>query len=75
MGLFDALFNSDERLADRREKVRQEYLKTGSDAAFYEMNRLDNKIIDRMNKKYMKEHPDSKPRHREHGWYLPNDDD
>ena len=35
----------------------------------------DNEIISRANKKYRKEHPNAKTRHREHGWYLPNDDE
>ena len=31
-------------------------------------------MIRRANKKYKKENPNVKTRHREHGWYLPNDD-
>jgi hypothetical protein len=28
----------------------------------------------RANEAYARENPDSSSRHREHGWYLPNDD-
>jgi len=39
------------------------------------LGRFNNEEIRRMNEKYEKEHPDSKPRYRDHGWYLPHDDD
>lgn len=35
---------------------------------------FNNEEIRRMNEKYEKENPNAKPRHREHGWYLSNDD-
>lgn len=85
MGLFCNLFKnsfenwleeaSDEELADGYENRRLDWLKNGGGDRTYEMKRIDNEMVRRANEKYEKEHPDSKPRHREHGWYLPNDDD
>ena len=83
MGLFDRLFGtvdgfseswltsaSDEELADEYEKRRLEC----HGNVTYEMNRINDEMIKRMNEQYEKEHPNAEPRHREHGWYLPNDD-
>lgn len=65
---------SDEKFYTERELVRQAACR-GDKGAEGLLNRFNNEEIRRMNGKYKKEHPDAKPRHREHGWYLPNDDD
>lgn len=64
---------SDEELYAEREPVRQAYCK-GDGWAERLLRQFDNEEIKRLNERYQKEHPDSKPRYREHGWYLPNDD-
>ena len=38
-----------------------------------DMALIDSEIVKRMNEKYEREHPNSIPRYREHGWYLPSD--
>ena len=35
---------------------------------------FDREEIRRMNIRYLRDHPNPKPRHSEHGWYLPEDD-
>lgn len=66
---------SDEELYAEREPVRKRARENGgNEDAERLLNRFNNEEIRRMNEKYEKEHPDAKPRHREHGWYLPNDD-
>ena len=77
MGLFKSLFGgSDDKLATKREKVRREYCSSGGD--FKKACRMEKKLerIDRkMSKRaWGKEKPSAPSRHREHGWYLPNDD-
>ena len=81
MGLLEMLFlktASDKRLAKRREKVRvkmnSSYDEKKYDKYYWKLNRYDNEMIRRANRKYRKEHPNAKVRHRENGWYLPNDD-
>lgn len=64
---------SDEVLRAEREPVRLAFIK-GEPGAERLLNRFDDEQIDRMNEKYQREHPDAKPRYREHGWYLSNDD-
>ena len=71
---------TDDELELEREKVRLRYI-DGSNIDIVEADRLynvlhtfDAEMIDRANTKYDNEHPDTHPRHREHGWYLPNDD-
>ncbi len=71
---------TDDELESEREKVRLRYI-DGSNIDIDEASRLydvlhtfDGEMIDRANTKYENEHPDAQPRHREHGWYLPNDD-
>lgn len=69
---------SDEELDIERERVR---IKRNScyddsyDVYYNLLNKFDNVIVNRMNEKYEKEHPDVKPVYHEHGWYLPEDDD
>jgi hypothetical protein len=83
MGLFGNLFKSDleiwfetasdEELSDGYEERRLEWLKKGGDKT-PEMKKIANEMVRRSNEKYEKEHPNAKPRHREHGWHLDNDD-
>lgn len=61
---------SDKELDDEYEKRRLEY----HGDVTYEMDRINDEMVRRMNEKYEKEHPNAEPRHREHGYYLPNDD-
>lgn len=61
---------SDKELDDEYEKRR---LECHGDVT-YEMDRINDEMVRRMNEKYEKEHPNAEPRYREHGWYLPNDD-
>ena len=61
---------SDNELDDEYEKRRLEC----HGNVTYEMDRINNEMAKRMNEKYEKEHSNAEPRHREHGWYLPNDD-
>ncbi len=64
---------SDTEFYDAREPVRQAYCR-GERGAEALLNLFNNEEIKRLNAKYEKEHPNAQPRHREHGWYLPNDD-
>lgn len=61
---------SDKELDDEYERRR---LECHGDVT-YEMDRINDEMVRRMNEKYEKEQPNAEPRHREHGWYLPNDD-
>lgn len=65
---------SDEELASKREELRQSWLKDGDERKRAMMNAIDKKRVKRANKKYKEEYSETKTRHREHGWYLPNDD-
>lgn len=70
---------SDDDLADEREAVRLQYvaardIKT-ADELYDLLHQFDEEMIRRSNKKYERENPNPQPRrHREHGWYLPNDE-
>ena len=82
MGLLEFIFlktASDKKLEKKREKIRvkmnSSYDDKKYDKYYWKLNRYDDEIISRANKKYRKEHPNAKTRHREHGWYLPNDDE
>ncbi|WP_244260293.1 hypothetical protein [Kitasatospora cineracea] len=88
MGIFDSIARglgslrslSEAELADEREALRQRYVSSGGDlneAARLdaELRRYDVEMTRRANAAFARENP--KPperRHREHGWYLPNDD-
>lgn len=84
MGLFGRFFKnnfenlldtaSDEELADEYETRRLEWLKDGGGDRTNEMERLNDEMVRRSNEKYEKEQPNAEARHREHGWYLSNDD-
>ena len=70
---------TDDELDSEREKVRERYVDgtidiDEADRLYDTLHRFDAEMIDRANLKYEKENPDAKPRHREHGWYLSNDD-
>ncbi|MFJ4774060.1 hypothetical protein ACIP88_33975 [Streptomyces uncialis] len=89
MGIFDSITRglgslrplSDKELEDEREALRQRYVSSGdvtvteADKLYDELHRYDEEIRRRANKAYARENPNPpEPRHREHGWYLPNDD-
>lgn len=57
---------SDEEFYSEREPIRQAYCKGDRDAERL-LNLFNSEEIRRMNKKYEKEHPDTKTRYREHG--------
>lgn len=65
---------SDDELADDYEERRLDWLKNGGGDITPEMKRINNEMARRSNEKYEKEYPNVEPRHREHGWYLSNDD-
>lgn len=70
---------SDDELETEREKVRERYVDgtnniDEADKLYNTLHKFDDEMIERANSKYEKEHPDAKTRHREHGWYLSNDD-
>lgn len=68
---------SDEELEAERERVRVKRNSCYDDSydEYYNLlNKFDNVIIDRINEKYEKEHPNAKTVYHEHGWYLPEDD-
>lgn len=63
-----------DELADGYESRRLEWLKNGGGDKTPEMQRINSEMVMRSNEKYEKENPNAKTRHREHGWYLSNDD-
>ncbi|RDV46349.1 hypothetical protein DOE76_04225 [Leifsonia sp. ku-ls] len=76
MGLLGSL--SDAELEEQREALRLRYV-TSQDVdeatgLYDELNRYDEESTRRANEVYERENPDATTRHREHGWYLPNDD-
>lgn len=81
MGVFDGIARalgglrtlSDEELAEEHEALRLRHA-SGEDQ-YNALHRYDEEMVRRANQAYNSEHPDPpKPRHREHGWYLSNDD-
>ena len=67
---------SDSELETEREKVRQEYCSSGDDLEKAsklqeELWRFDEEMSKRA---WGDEKPKAPSTHREHGWYLPNDD-
>lgn len=89
MGLFDKLFKtgetdrdyskkwlesaSDEELDTEREKVRLEHC-SGNENALNILGRFDDEMRKRENEGHENEEYKYE-KHREHGWYLPNDVD
>ncbi|MFF3639346.1 hypothetical protein [Streptomyces sp. NPDC002250] len=70
---------SDAELEDEREALRQRCAFSGhvneSSKLYDELHRYDEEMSRRANEAYVRENPNPpEPRHREHGWYLPNDD-
>lgn len=87
MGIFDSIARglgslrplSDTELEDERESLRQRYVSTGdvgeATNLYDGLHRYDGEMTHRGNKAYEHENPNPpEPRHRDHGWYLPNDD-
>lgn len=87
MGFFDSIARglgslrplSDAELEDEREALRLRFVSSGNDAEasglYDELHRYDEEMTRRANEAYARENPNPpEPRHREHGWYLPNDD-
>ncbi|MDT0179207.1 hypothetical protein Q9S36_03160 [Microbacterium sp. ARD31] len=87
MGIFDSIARgfgslrslSDAELEEEREALRLQYVDCGDDIAradrlYNELHRYDEEMTRRANEAYERENPDATTRHREHGWYLPNDD-
>ncbi|GLI28489.1 hypothetical protein ARHIZOSPH14_27310 [Agromyces rhizosphaerae] len=87
MGIFDSVARamgslrplSDEELEEDYEALRQRYVSSGSVAEstrlYGVLQRYNEEITRRANDAYDREHPNPpERRHREHGWYLPNDD-
>ena len=86
MGIFDSISRafgglgslSDEDLEQEREALRLRYVASGDvDEAtdlYNEMHRYDEEVTRRANEAYERDNPNAETRHREHGWYLPNDD-
>ena len=67
---------SDEELETEREKVRQEYCSSGDDFdRACELQETSYKFDEEMSKRaWDDEEPHAPSIHREHGWYLSNDD-
>lgn len=87
MGIFDSVGRalgglrslSDEQLQEQREVLRLRYVSSddvGAASKLYdEMHRYDDEMTRRANDAYARDNPNPpERRHREHGWYLPNDD-
>jgi len=87
MGVLNSIFGfigglgslSREDLDEQREALRLRYVDSRNvDEAtklYDELHRYDEESSRRDNHAYEREHPGPpEPRHREHGWYLPNDD-
>lgn len=86
MGIFDSIARgfgslrplSDAELADEREALRLRYVATDSvdesTILYNQLNRYDAEMTRRANEVYERDNADATTRHREHGWYLPNDD-
>lgn len=67
---------TDAELDIAREKVRLDYCSSGDDfKAAYSLQNLLRRFDDEMSKRaWGNETPHAPSIHREHGWYLPNDD-
>lgn len=87
MGIFDSIARglgslrplSDTELDDERETFRQRYVSSEDvrkeSNLRHNLHRYDDEMTRRENEAYERENPNPPgPRHREHGWYLPNDD-
>jgi hypothetical protein len=69
---------SDAELEDEREALRQRYVSSDtvceSSIPCDQLHRYGEEMTRRVNEAYERDNPDATTRHREHGWYLPNDD-
>ena len=86
VGIFDSVSRafgslrplSDEELDEERESLRNKYVSSSdiaqADRLYNELHRYDEEMTRRANEAYERDNPDATTRHREHGWYLPNDD-
>jgi len=86
MGFFDSLARgfgnlrslSDTELKEEREALRLRYVGCGDVALasrlYDELHRYDDEMTRRTNEAHERANSDPITRHREHGWYLPNDD-
>jgi len=85
MGIFESIARalgslrpSDAQLAAQHEALRLRYVSTqdvGKATRLYNvMHSLSNEMVRRANKTYVRDNPNATTRHREHGWYLPNND-
>lgn len=86
MGKFDAMGRAfgglrslaELELEDQREALRLEYVACQdidkASRLFDELHRYDEEMTRRANEVYERENPNAQTRHREHGWYLSNDD-
>ncbi|MFI1989086.1 hypothetical protein [Actinoplanes sp. NPDC020271] len=86
MGIFDSIARglgslrplSYAELEDEREALRQRYVSSDtireSSILYDRLRRYDIEMTRRANEVYERDNPDATTRHREHGWYLPNDD-
>ena len=68
---------SDAELESEREKVRQAFCSAGDDTnrAIELQNLLHRFDMEQSERAWGGEIPRASTRHREHGWYLPNDDE
>lgn len=64
----------DEELSEEREQIRKKWLSSCDTNLHKTMDLIDCIQLNRMNERFRKEHPDAKDRHKEHGYYLPEDD-
>ncbi len=85
MGFFDSVGRalgsirpSDAQLAARYEAMRLRWLSTQnigkSERLRATMRSLDNEMVRRANKAYVRANPNATTRHSAGGWYLPSDD-
>ena len=65
---------SDEVLSREREAHRIPAFRDGNSYSMSVIERIDKEMSQRYKEKHSNEHIETKTRHREHGWYLPNDD-
>ena len=65
---------SDEELSKRREPIRKKAVYDGDPTSWSLLEMIDREQIRRATERFEREHPNAQPRHREHGWYLPNDE-
>ncbi|NKR65290.1 hypothetical protein GS491_26570 [Rhodococcus hoagii] len=70
---------SDEEIDNERESIRLQYVVEqdieAASAQYDLLHQFNDEQVRRANEQYAIENPEPQPRrHREHGWYLSNDD-